>query len=248
MALASFRFYAQLNDFLPPHRRGRRFTCETSEASTLKDTIESLGVPHPEIDLIVVNGAPASFDRAVVDGDQIAVYPRFWSIDVGDLPRVSAPVPVPARFVADVHLAQLTARLRLAGFDVKAVAADEDVARLSEREERIALTRDRELLKRKIVRGGCWIRSSDPDDQFVEVLRRFDLVLQVRPFTRCLQCNALLRPVAKERVLERLPPGVVPLFEDFHECPSCGRVYWHGSHYDRLRERLARAVDRARTG
>jgi len=243
---ALFRFYAQLNDFLPPDRRGRRFTHETGADSTLKDTIESLGVPHPEVDLVVVHGAPASFDRKLVEGDDVAVYPRFWSIDVEDRLRVSAPLPVPARFVADVHLAQLTARLRLAGFDVKAVSADEDVALLSEREGRIALTRDRELLKRKIVRAGCWIRSSDPDDQFVEVLGRFDLVPDVQPFTRCLRCNALLEPVSKADVLERLPEGVIPLFEDFHACPSCDRVYWRGSHYDRLQRRLEQAVRRAR--
>jgi len=243
---ALFRFYAQLNDFLPPDRRGRRFTHETGADSTLKDTIESLGVPHPEVDLVVVHGAPASFDRKLVEGDDVAVYPRFWSIDVEDRLRVSAPLPVPARFVADVHLAQLTARLRLAGFDVKAVSADEDVALLSEREGRIALTRDRELLKRKIVRAGCWIRSSDPDDQFVEVLGRFDLVGDMQPFTRCLRCNALLEPVSKADVLERLPEGVIPLFEDFHACPSCDRVYWRGSHYDRLQRRLEQAVRRAR--
>jgi uncharacterized protein with PIN domain len=245
MGRASFRFYAELNDFLPREQRGRPMTHDVDARSTLKDTIESLGVPHPEIDLLAVNGRIVDFGYRPRDGDRVAAYPRFWSIALDDRHRLAGAVPEPARFVTDVHLAQLTARLRLAGFDVVEASEDEEVARISERDARIALTRDRELLKRKCIRVGRWIRHGDPDEQFVEVLGRFDLVPHVKPFTRCLRCNAILEPVAGADVADRIPPGIPPLFRDFHTCPVCRRVYWRGSHYDRLRRRLQEALERA---
>jgi uncharacterized protein with PIN domain len=248
MARASFRFYAQLNDFLAPARRGQRFTHEVELHSTLKDTIESLGVPHSEVDLLVVNGEVADFDRRVHDCDVVAVYPRFWSITPGEHERLSSAIPAPVRFAADVHLAKLARRLRLAGFDVVSVAADPDLALTSARDARIVLTRDRELLKRRAVRAGYWIRHADPDAQFVEVLSRFDLARQVTPFTRCLRCNTLLERVRPEAAIDRLPPGFVPPVGDVHACPSCRRVYWRGSHYDRLRRCLHEALERAAAG
>lgn len=241
----SFRFYAALNDFLPRERRGRRFGYDAEAHASAKDAIEAAGVPHPEVDLILVNGTPVEFGWRLRDGDDVAVYPRFRSIEIDPRARLAPPVPAPARFVADIHLAKLTARLRLAGFDTVEADIDAELASRAERESRIALTRDRELLKRRPVAVGYWIRQADPDEQFVEVLRYFDLGGDVKPFTRCLRCNAVLRPVARDVVLDRLPPGIVPAFREFHECPSCGRVYWRGSHYDRLRRRLDQALARA---
>jgi uncharacterized protein len=246
--VTSFRFYAQLNDFLPPAQRGHALTRDVHPHSTLKDTIESIGVPHPEIDLLVVNGAAVDFDYRPSDGDRVAVYPRFWTIDLEDRQRLCPPIPDPARFVTDVHLAQLAARLRSAGFDTVETPVDEEVAALSQHETRIALTRDRELLRRKAVRAGSWIRHADPDDQFVEVLRRFDLVRQMKPFTRCLRCNGILEPVSKDDVAHRLKPAIARMFDDFHACSSCGRLFWRGSHYDRLQRRLEQAIGRAAPG
>jgi uncharacterized protein len=239
----TFRFYASLNDFLPHERRTRRFVCDAEAHASVKDAIEAIGVPHPEVDVIVVNGTPVEFGWRLQEGDEVAVYPRFCAIEPGS--HLAAPVPVPARFVTDVHLAKLTARLRLAGFDTVEADVDAELASRAEQETRIALTRDRELLKRRPVQIGYWIRQADPDEQFVEVLRYFDLARDVKPFTRCLRCNGVLQSASREAVADRLPPGVAPLFEDFHRCPSCGRVYWRGSHYDRLRTRLDRALARA---
>jgi len=238
----TFRFYAELNDFLPRERRGKAFVHEAGSHSTLKDTIEALGVPHPEVDLITIDGAPVGFAHRPPDGRRIAVYPRFHTLAPDALDRLSAPSPLPPRFVTDVHLRQLTHRLRLAGFDTVEVADDADLARRAHAESRIALTRDRELLKRKNVRAGCWIRHADPDEQFVEVLRHFELVGVVEPFTRCLKCNDRLEHIDKPDVLGRVPPGIPPVFDEFRHCPSCRRVYWKGSHVDRLQRRLDAAL------
>lgn len=172
----------------------------------------------------------------------MAVYPRFHSIAPEAAYRLAAAVPVPARFATDVHLRQLAHRLRLAGFDTVEVADDAAPAMRAHADSRIALTRDRELLKRRLVGAGCWIRHADPDAQFVEVLRHFELAGEVRPFTRCLRCNALLEAVSRDEVLDRVPPGIPPLFEEFRHCPACRRVYWRGSHFDRLQRRLDAAL------
>jgi len=245
MPTVSIRVYAELNDFLPRERRGRSFSHEADAHSTVKDTIEGFGVPHPEIDLITVNGEPVPLAHRLRNGDRVAVYPRFHSIAPEPGHRLAPTVLRPARFATDVHLRQLAHRLRLAGFDAVEVADDAALAQRAHTDSRIALTRDRELLKRRLVGAGCWIRHADPDAQFVEVLRHFELADDVRPFTRCLRCNVLLETVPKNDVLDRVPPGIPPLFDEFHHCPSCRRVYWRGSHFDRLRHRLDVALARA---
>jgi uncharacterized protein with PIN domain len=146
------------------------------------------------------------------------------------------------RFALDVHLRKLAALLRLAGFDALLLTEDAEVAAVSAAEARVALTRDVGLLKRSIVQHGYWIRQTDPELQLVEVLERFDLVDRMDPFVRCMECNTLLVPVDVEAVAERLPPGTRECFSQFHRCPGCDRVYWQGSHY----ERLVRLLDRAR--
>jgi hypothetical protein len=250
-ATVSFRFYAQLNDFVSPNRRACRFVRVLNGRSSVKDAIEALGVPHPEVDLILVNGTPVGFDYLLQDGDAVSAYPAFHSIDLGDLPRVSGPVSEPIRFAVDVHLQKLASLLRLAGFDAVVLEDDGELAETAAREARVALTRDRALLKRSAIRHGCWIRNTAPGAQFAELLERFDLARRARPFTRCLSCNDVLQPVSKEVVAPDLPPRTRDLFEEFHRCPGCGRVYWRGSHYERLSgllQRLLAGVDQVPGG
>lgn len=243
MAAVWFRFYGELNDFMRPERRAHRFAHPLRGPSSVKDTIESLGVPHPEVDVIVVNGQAVDFGYLLRDGDRVAVYPRFRAIDLGDVPRVGEPVPEPARFVLDIHLQKLASLLRLAGFDATVLDDDAAIARAGRREARVVLTRDLELLKRNEVRWGHWVRSTDPARQFGELVRRFDLARRARPFSRCLCCNDPLRPVAKDDVVDRLPPRTRAEFDEFHVCENCGRIYWRGSHYERLRRFLERSLD-----
>jgi len=231
------RFYAQLNDFLPPERRMRTITSSFVVSGSVKDTIEAMGVPHTEADFILVNGEPVDFDYRVQDRDRISVFPRFRSIDIGPLEHLQPVVTGEARFVADGHLGRLAAYLRMSGFDTlyRRDYRDEEVARLSSTEDRVLLTRDRGLLKRNEVTRGYYLRATEPAQQLVEVLREFDLVPAVTPFRRCMHCNAVLRATPKESVLHRLLPETAKHFEEFYTCPACERVYWKGSHYRRMK-------------
>lgn len=239
----SFRFYAQLNDFLPAHWRYGRFKYPLRGHASVKDVIEALGVPHPEVDVITVNGEATDFTYCVRDGDHVCVYPVFRSVDLNGLPRVGSDPPRPVRFALDVHLRKLASLLRLGGFDAALLTDDAELAELSAAEGRVALTRDVGLLKRSVVQHGRWIRHTDPELQLVEVLDRFDLAGQMTPFVRCMECNALLVLVAVDAIAERLPAGTRECFSEFHRCSGCDRIYWRGSHYDRL----LRLLERART-
>jgi hypothetical protein len=185
----AFRFYGRLNDFLPARHRQRRFTYVMSAPTSVKDAIEALGVPHPEVDVVVINGEGEEWSYRLQDGDAAAVYPAFRSIDVTGLRRAGADPPHPVRFVLDAHLGKLASFLRLAGFDALLRADDAELAETSAREGRVALTRDVGLLKRSDVRHGYWVRHTNPELQLAEVLERFDLAGQMAPFDRCLRCS-----------------------------------------------------------
>ena len=241
MGRAWFRFYAELNDFLPPGRRGVAFAHEFHGGPSVKDAIESLGVPHTEIDLILADGASVDFAWTLRDGARVSVYPVFESIDIAPLARVR-PAPLrEVRFVLDVHLGRLARYLRMLGFDARwrPDARDDEIALTAAAEHRIVLTRDAGLLKRRIVTHGHRVRESDPERQLHEVVRRLDLLRLVAPFRRCLCCNALLEAVRKDEIADALPPRVRERHEDFRRCPSCRRIYWAGSHRLRMERLIA---------
>lgn len=237
MVTATFRFYEELNDFLAPQRRRRDFERTCARAATVKHEIEALGVPHTEVELVLVNGESVGFERLVADGDRIAVYPKSETFDVSSLLRVRAePLRHPS-FVADAHLGGLARLLRLTGFDTvyENTIDDDEIERLCIEEGRIVLTRDRELLKRRSITHGCYVRSLRPEPQLREIFSRLDLAGIARPFTLCLSCNLPLRPVDKALVEARLPPAVRTHYDRFSTCDACGRVFWEGSHWRRLR-------------
>jgi uncharacterized protein with PIN domain len=244
---ATLRFYAELNDFLPPRDRHRPVERSFSPRTSIKDLIEAAGVPHTEVDLVLVNGVPAGFDRPIEDGDRISVYPVFESIDIGEVTRVRPEPLRELRFVLDVHLGRLAAYLRLAGFDaVYGNALDDPELAAIAAGGRVLLTRDQGLLKRRAITRGYWLRATSPREQLVEVLRRFDLAGAVRPFTRCLRCNALLRPVDKADVIAELQPRTRQHYDEFFRCAGCGRIYWRGGHFSALRALVERATNEAR--
>jgi hypothetical protein len=240
VATITFRFYGSLNDFLPPPRKHAVLVCEYPGRVGVKDAIESLGVPHPEVDLVIANGTPVSFAYIVEPGDRISVYPLFERLDVPADLRLVPPTHEP-RFVADAHLGRLAAYLRLLGFDTayRNDFADEELAAIAGREQRIVLTRDLGVLKRGAVTRGYFLRATEPGRQLAEVARRYDLRQHARPFSRCLRCNTPLTPVSKEHVAPFVPSRSREHFEEFSRCATCGRVYWKGSHY----ERMARLID-----
>ena len=247
MTTATFRFYQQLNAFLPADRRGRDITCTCARAATTKHMIEALGVPHTEVALLLVNGEPAGFERLIADGDRIAVYPKFASLDIAEARLPPDRPPGRPRFVADAHLGGLARLLRMAGFDTLYDNAFEDgpMAELARREERILLSRDRELLKQRNVVHGCFVHALKPAAQLRELYERLELAADARPFSLCMNCNAPLREVARQAVFERLPPRVRERYRRFLICERCRQLYWEGSHWQAMSTLLA-ALERPR--
>lgn len=236
MSNATFRFYEELNDFLPPERRSGEFSSRFAERATVKQAIEALGVPHTEVELILLNGESVGFGHLLGDGDRVAVYPKFESFDLTPLLRLRAQPLRSVRFVADAHLGGLARLLRLGGLDTlfRNDYADAEIAALSAGEGRILLTRDRDLLKRREITHGCFVRALKPVAQFREILDRLDLYSSLRPFARCMICNGPLRPIDKAQIADRLPSSVAQHQQNFTTCDACGRVYWPGSHWRRM--------------
>ena len=234
---ATFRFYEELNDFLAAERRGHEFNVRCARAATTKHMIEALGVPHTEVELILLNGESVGFQRLLADGDRVAVYPTFETFDVSSLLRLRERPLRLSRFVADAHLGGLAHLLRMMGFDTlyDNAFADDAIEQLAAAEHRVVLTRDRELLKRSGVTHGMYVRALRSTEQLGEVFDRLDLAGSARPFTLCLHCNARLVPIGKAQALPRLPPRVATQFERFSACEGCARVYWEGSHWRRMR-------------
>jgi len=230
------RFYAELNDHLPSHLQYHTLEQPLVTPTSAKDFIESFGVPHTEIDLILINGVSAGFVRLVHPGDRLSVYPVFESFDIAPEVRVRPQPLRDSRFVLDVHLGKLAAYLRMLGFDAwyRSCSPDKELAEISSAERRILLTRDRGLLMRSQVTHGYWLRLSDSRRQVTEIVDRFDLARAIRPFTRCMACNAPLADISKDRVRGLVPPRIAELHDEFRQCPDCGRIYWRGSHYRRM--------------
>jgi uncharacterized protein len=234
------RFYEELNDFLPRDKRKKEFHQPFRGNPSIKDLIENLGVPHPEIDLILVNGRSVDFSYRVQSGDRISVYPVFELLDISPLLRLR---PAPLRhctFILDVNLGKLARKLRMLGFDslYRNDFDDQTIIRLAQQQKRTILTRDVGLLKNSAVQRGYWIRSTQPKEQIVEVVRKFDLFSSINPFTLCLDCNGPIKAVKKEMVWEALLPRTKESFDNFYRCENCGKVYWPGSHFQKMQRTI----------
>ncbi|WP_455235076.1 Mut7-C RNAse domain-containing protein [Thiogranum longum] len=245
MATAYFRFYEELNDFLPPAKRKVEFAHTFKRRASIKDMIESFGVPHPEIDMILVNGRSVDFSYIVEDQDRISVYPVFECLDVSPLIRLRPEPLRNPRFVVDANLGRLARYLRLLGLDClyRNDFTDDDVAQLSHQKHRIVLTRDRRLLHRKIITHGLFVRAVQPRDQVREILARLDLYRALKPFTRCSRCNATLENVEKAHIQHRLEPKTRLFYHEFLRCTDCGKIYWQGSHLSRAQRLVATLME-----
>lgn len=237
MALADFRFYEELNDFLSPELRKTAFAHAFDRRTSVKDMIESFGVPHTEVDLILANGNSVDFRYIVANGDRISVYPVFESLDISPLVRLRPePLRHPA-FVLDANLGRLARYLRLLGLDClyRNDFRDDELALLSSEKKRILLTRDRVLLRRRIITHGYFVRETLPRLQVREVLLRFELYGLLNPFTRCTRCNGIIDTVEKHVIEKRLEPRTRKYFEQFRRCRNCEQLYWKGSHHLRAK-------------
>lgn len=241
---AWFRFYEELNDFLPEPKRKKSFSCNFYGNPSVKYIIESLGIPHVEIDLILANSNSVDFSYRVMDGDQISVYPVFETFDISNVTHLRAKPLRKIKFVADVHLGKLVRYLRLCGFDTlfRSDYTDNEIIRISVSEKRIILTRDRNLLKTKLVSHGYWIRSPKPMEQFEEVSEKFSLRASVRPLTRCMECNGELEGIDKEKIAERLLPNTREFYTEFRRCRGCDRIYWEGSHFIKMKKTISEVL------
>ena len=232
------KFHGDLPFFLGTKTRPETVERALREKTSVKDVIESCGVPHPEVDLILINGRPVNFGYALRTDADVDVYP------VGLLPtcftRNHLQVSNVMELVADGHLGKLARDLRLLGFDVAydRDADDRQLLAIMRESNRALLTRDRRLLMHAIVQHGYYLRSQNPINQTIEVLRRFELFSAIAPFTRCLRCNAPLEEVKKNEVIQRLEPLTKIYYEEFRRCMGCGQIYWAGSHFSKLQERL----------
>ena len=243
---ASFQFHNEL-DIFRSTQSDPLSVYHFNGHPSVKDAIEAQGVPHPEVELIVVNGQSVNFSYLLQDRDLVYVYPPPANIEI--LPRIPLREPLSGvrRFVVDVNLGKLARLLRMLGFDTlyDNCFSDETVAGLAFRETRIALSRDRLLLHRNAIIYGYWVRSQQPNEQIQEVIQRYDLREQFKPLCRCLNCNGLIQPVSKQEILERLKPKTRRYYDEFFICPDCAQIYWKGSHFDQLRPKLARISHQA---
>jgi uncharacterized protein len=233
---AEFRFYEELNDFLPKEKRKTPFSYNFKYNQTVKDAIEALGVPHAEVDMILVNSEPVDFDYTLRNGDKISVYPVFESLNIEGVTKLRESPLRETKFVLDVHLGKLCKYLRLLGFDCyyRNDLDDDEIVHLSLTENRIILTRDIGILKNGLVTHGYWIRSQNSKEQLSEVIRRFELHQQFRPFFRCISCNGTIGKVNKPDIIHRLEKNTKTYFDTFYQCKSCKKIFWEGSHYENM--------------
>lgn len=240
MATATLRCYAELNDFLPPDRRQRDWPLDFVAPAPVRHLIERAGVPHTEVELILLNGVSVGLETGVTDGDRLAVYPMFEAFDVHrELRLRSAPLRRP-RFVADAHLGRLARDLRMLGFDTLWFndIGDAELVRISVDERRILLSRDRQLLMRQALTHGCFVRPAPTWQQLKALVTRLQLCDAIAPLTRCIACNGVVVATAQAMVRDQVPSGVLGRHDTFWRCSGCGRVYWRGSHWQAMQRRI----------
>jgi len=233
-----FSFHGDFRRFLSNDRQKKGFTYSLKGRPTIKDTIEALGVPHTEVDAILVNDEPVDFHYQSRDKDRVSVYFDAAQARRPNIIKLKPKIPSKPKFICDVHLGKLCRYLRLCGFDTlyDKCTSDQQMIRVGAQEKRILLTRDIGLLKNKRIYFGYFVRHIDPQKRIKEVVRQFRLRDKISPFKICTKCNGRLKRAAKKGILDQLPPKVKKYYQVFHRCSKCAKVYWKGSHYERLQE------------
>ncbi|MGW2045282.1 Mut7-C RNAse domain-containing protein [Streptomyces sp. NPDC001858] len=212
--------------FVPHARRAGATALAVDGASTLGHVVESLGVPLTEVGALLVDGREVRVSHIPADGESVAVQP---------VARPQLVPGAPLRFILDVHLGTLARRLRLLGVDAAYESTDigdPALAARSAAQQRVMLSRDRGLLRRRELWAGAYVYSTDPEQQLRDVLDRFAPELQ--PWTRCTACNGLLKEATKDEVADQLRHGTQESYDVFAQCRSCKRAYWKGAHHEQL--------------
>lgn len=227
------RFYEELNDFLHPENRKKTFLSIIDTPKTIKQLINSFGIPDVEVDLVLANSHSVPFSYLLKDGDYVSVYPKFESFDISSVTEIRNKPLRNLNFILDVHLGKLAKYLRMLGFDTlyQNNYTDQHLIRLSKESGRVLLTRDKALLNVKQVTRGYWVKNNNAINQIKEVVNRFHLLPLAKPFSRCLKCNAKVQNIDKRLLKNIVSPNIYSQYSEFSECTGCGNVFWKGSHY-----------------
>lgn len=247
MPKGTFRFYEELNDFLPKHRRKTDFEAGFKGKRSIKDMIEALGVPHTEIDLVLVNGKSVDFNYILQDGDQVSVYPVFESLNITDVTLLRKIALRKNKFIADINLGDIVKYMRVLGFDLyyDPLLATREIIEISKREHRIILTKSRKLLKFKDVTHGIFIRPGTTTEQIKRIIDYLDIKDNIKPFSRCLRCNTLLKSVPKEKIFDKIPPKTKEFCDKYAHCKSCDKIYWKGTHFINMKKVITQILDQS---
>ncbi len=235
-----FRCYAELNDFLSAKQKYTSFNYRIKTPAVVSEAITSIGIPLSEVDLILVNSTPVERFYRLSSGDYISVYPVFESFDISSLKNIEREPLRKTKFIADAHLGKLTKYLRMLGFDTlyRNDFGDDEIINISLRDKRIILTRDKRLLNSRKVTHGYYIRAIDKHEQLTEVVNKFDLISQFKPFIRCMTCNSILVRKSPDKVKDLIGINIAYSYEEFYYCESCHKVFWKGSHFKRMESQI----------
>lgn len=229
------KFFGRLKDFLPEKFKNG-IEHNFVDRTTVKDLIESFNVPHTEVDVILVNGKSVNFSYLIDNGDVIKVYPPESKLQLKNLKRLYKQPKWQPKFICDVHLGSLAKNLRKLGLDVlyNNSFSDDEILGISNCERRVILTKDVGLLKRKDATLGYFVRNNDPEKQTLEILKIYPVKKYINPFSRCLECGNKLKRISREKVKSKLPDHCFELKMKFYYCPDCNKIYWQGSHFERM--------------
>jgi len=209
--------------------------------ASIKDILESLNIPHTEIGKIEAGGSELSFSFVPEANLSLKVYP-FTIETIKAIPSTIWPEQWSfAKFLVDINVLKLARNLRMAGIDSVIVPEKislKDIGSKAEQENRVVLTRNRELLKCATVKFGQLIRSQNHLEQLSEVIERFGLLDRIEPFKRCMVCNGILHHADKDEIFHMLEPLTKKYYNKFKRCSDCSNIYWRGSHYYKMRQHL----------
>ncbi|RZB34543.1 MAG: uncharacterized protein SRB1_00311 [Desulfobacteraceae bacterium Eth-SRB1] len=240
MLQLTISFPEEFNCFKRRKNKGPEIIYTLEQKTSIKHIIESLGVPHTEIGKIFAEDKEVDFNYIPVNSQKITVLSITPPFDV-TRPSFLRPEPLQKiRFVVDVNVGKLALLLRMLGLDAvySPKYVDRDILYFSGKEKRIVLSKDTGLLECRQVIFGRHVRSIYPDDQLIEIIKFFGINGPFKFFIRCLRCNKKLVPINKKDILHRLEPKTKRYFNRFKICPQCRRIYWQGSHHEKMKIRL----------
>ena len=241
---AIVRLYEELNEYIPKNLHKREIEFVFNKKCSVKEICMGWNIPVTSVDLVLKNGRSVNLDATIRDGDRISIYPVFETFDISQTTKIRNSGLRNSRFIADAHLGKLAKYLRILGFDTvyHSDLDDNEIINLSLEEHRIILSKDKELLQNKKVTHALRIHSESPIDQLLEVIFRLDVKEYIKPFRLCTICNNKLEFINKEDILPRLLPKTRENYNEFYICQNCNKIYWKGSHYDRLKLRLGEFI------